>query len=376
MRIGILGDTVHEANEAFTVRLSAAAGATIARDTATGTILDNDAVVPPPATSHAGFFHTQGNQIVDAAGQPVRIAGVNWFGFETSNFAPHGLWARSYKDMMDQMKQLGFNTIRLPFSDQLLRRRQHAQRHRLLQEPRPAGPERPADHGQDRRLRRPDRPADHPRPPPLRRRRRHRRQRASGTPAAYPESRWIADWRCWRSATPATRRSSAPTCTTSRTARPPGATATANDWRLAAERAGNAILARQPELADLRRGHRARTRARATGGAATCRAPGPSRSQLNVPNQLVYSPHDYPASVYPQTWFSDPNYPNNLPAVWDQNWGYLYRQDIAPGPARRVRHQAAATPRTQPWLDKHDRLPRRRPQRRRRRRHRRPASRA
>jgi hypothetical protein len=51
---------------------------------------------------------------------------------------------------------------------------------------------------------------------------------------------------------------------------------------------------------------------------------------LNVGNRLVYSPHDYPASVYNQTWFSASNYPNNLPSVWNQYWGYLYRQNVAP----------------------------------------------
>jgi endoglucanase len=66
-----------------------------------------------------GYLHTSGSQILDANNNPVRIAGVNWFGFETSNFAPHGLWTRGYKEMMDQMKSLGFNTIRLPYSDQL-----------------------------------------------------------------------------------------------------------------------------------------------------------------------------------------------------------------------------------------------------------------
>src|SRR5262249_22807826 len=37
-----------------------------------------------------------------------------------------------------------------------------------------------------------------------------------------------------------------------------------------------------------------------------------------------------PASVYPQPWFSAANYPNNLPDVWDRNWGYLFRQGTAP----------------------------------------------
>ena len=52
-----------------------------------------------------------------------------------------------------------------------VRRRQHAQRHRLRAEPRSCRPQRPADHGQDRRLRRRDRPAHHARPSPSGRRR-------------------------------------------------------------------------------------------------------------------------------------------------------------------------------------------------------------
>ena len=50
----------------------------------------------------------------------MEIAGVNWFGLESTNMSPDGLWARNYKDMMNQMVQLGFNTIRLPFSSEML----------------------------------------------------------------------------------------------------------------------------------------------------------------------------------------------------------------------------------------------------------------
>ena len=73
-----------------------------------------------PAASAAcclsGFLHTVGNQIVDSSGNDVKIAAVNWFGMETSTDAPHGLWTASYKTMMGQMVQQGFNAIRLPFS--------------------------------------------------------------------------------------------------------------------------------------------------------------------------------------------------------------------------------------------------------------------
>ena len=37
-----------------------------------------------------GYWHTSGSQLLDANNQPVRITGVNWFGLETANYAPHG----------------------------------------------------------------------------------------------------------------------------------------------------------------------------------------------------------------------------------------------------------------------------------------------
>ncbi|MDC7221931.1 MAG: cellulase family glycosylhydrolase [Spirochaetales bacterium] len=49
-----------------------------------------------------------------------RMTGVNWFGFETGIYVPHGLWLRDYKSMLQQMADLGFNTIRLPFSNEML----------------------------------------------------------------------------------------------------------------------------------------------------------------------------------------------------------------------------------------------------------------
>ncbi|MCR3750102.1 glycoside hydrolase family 5 protein [Lentzea californiensis] len=52
--------------------------------------------------------------------------------------------------------------------------------------------------------------------------------------------------------------------------------------------------------------------------------------RLSVPGRLVYSPHEYATSVYNQPWFSAPDYPANMPAIWDKYWGYPYKQNIAP----------------------------------------------
>lgn len=64
---------------------------------------------------------TRGGQIIDRNGNVIVIQGVHWFGFETQNHVPHGLWVRDYKDMLAQIRSLGFNTVRLPFSIQALR---------------------------------------------------------------------------------------------------------------------------------------------------------------------------------------------------------------------------------------------------------------
>src|SRR5690348_17509081 len=72
------------------------------------------------ATAGAGYWHTSGNQIVDANGNRVRIAGINWYGFETPDYLVHGLWAQDYKAVLNSIKALGYNVIRIPFSNQMV----------------------------------------------------------------------------------------------------------------------------------------------------------------------------------------------------------------------------------------------------------------
>nr|WP_306558176.1 cellulase family glycosylhydrolase [Nostoc sp. 'Peltigera malacea cyanobiont' DB3992] len=69
-----------------------------------------------PATPIEPPLSTIGKTIVDAKGKVVLPRGVNWFGMETDMHAPHGLWKRDYKEMLAQIKSLGYNVIRLPYS--------------------------------------------------------------------------------------------------------------------------------------------------------------------------------------------------------------------------------------------------------------------
>ncbi len=104
----------------------------------------------------------------------------------------------------------------------------------------------------------------------------------------------------------------------------------ARDWAAAATRAGDAILAVQPRWLIVVEGVQVMG-----DGTSTWWGSGLSDVRdhpiiLSVPDRVVYSAHEYPASVYPQAWFAAPTYPDNLRAIWDANWGYLVNEDIAP----------------------------------------------
>ncbi len=43
------------------------------------------------------FLTASGNKLFDSNGKEVRLTGVNWFGFETSLYQPHGIWSRDMK---------------------------------------------------------------------------------------------------------------------------------------------------------------------------------------------------------------------------------------------------------------------------------------
>src|SRR3569833_514206 len=65
------------------------------------------------------YLHTSGSKIVDSSGNVVRLTGLNWFGLETGNYSPHGLWTRSMSSYLDQIKSLGYNCLRVPYCTQL-----------------------------------------------------------------------------------------------------------------------------------------------------------------------------------------------------------------------------------------------------------------
>jgi aryl-phospho-beta-D-glucosidase BglC (GH1 family) len=343
--VTVYGDLLDEANETFAMTLSSPTGATLATTSSTliarGTIVDNDplpslsagnitVIEPTPGTGTApGYFHTSGNQILDANNRPARIAGVNWFGMETTLFAPHGLHVRGYRSMMSQMADLGFNTIRLPFSNQLFDSGSIPSDINFA-----LNPDLQGLNG----LQIMDKIVDYAGQIGLRIILDHHRSDAGNGPqinglwytAAYPESRWRSDWVML-----ANRYAGKPAVVGFDLHNEPhntadwGSGSPTTDWRLAAQRAGNDVLAANPNLLIFVEGIQNGPSGGYWWGGNLSNA-GLFPVQLNVANRLVYSPHDYPASVFNQSWFGDPNYPQNLYPLWDANWGYLFKQNVAP----------------------------------------------
>eukprot|EP01083_Nonionella_stella_P000418 1201_1 len=45
--------------------------------------------------------------------------------------------------------------------------------------------------------------------------------------------------------------------------------------------------------------------------------------KLDMPNKVVYSPHVYGPNVAYQAYFNVPDFPNNMPAIWNTHWAFI-----------------------------------------------------
>ena len=344
IQVAAIGDSVVEANEGFTVVLSGPTNATLADGVGAGTITNDDTTPPTlptlsisdvsviegdPGTGSgaSGWLSTSGNQIVDSSGRSVQIAGVNWFGFESSNLAPHGLWTRGYKEMMDQMSDLGFNTIRLPFSTEMLHTSAAPNGIDFSKNPDLKGlsalqiMDKIVDYAGQIGLKI---ILDH-----------HRSDSGAGTSAnglwydaQHSDAQWVSDWQML-----ATRYASNTAVIGADLHNEPyngtWGGGGANDWAAAAERAGNAIGAVNANWLIFVEGVGSYQGQNYWWG-GNLMGVKDRPIDLNVDNKLVYSPHDYPHSVYAQPWFEGDNFAAGLPAKFDQMWGYIYKEGIAP----------------------------------------------
>ncbi len=282
-----------------------------------------------PTQAATNYLHTSGSRILDANNRPVGLSGLNWFGFETSNYAPHGLWSRNCGDMLDQIKEMGYNVVRLPYSNAMLQPGVMPTGIDYTKNPDLKGLS---------ALQVMDKIVAGASQRGIKIILDNHRSTPGGGPESnglwytsdYPESLWISDWQMLvkrykdESSVIAVDLRNEPhgnACW--------GCGNLALDWRLAAEKAGNAVLAINPDLLILVEGV-SNYNGQSTWWGGNLMGAKDYPVRLNIANRLVYSPHEYPESVASQPWFNAPNYPDNLPAVWDQYWGYLVKDQTAP----------------------------------------------
>jgi len=335
-----------------TALLAAAASITLASPAA---FAQNTGV--PSAGPGAGYWHTSGSRILDANGNQVRLAGINWYGFETTNYLANGLWSQDYKSILNTIKANGYNVIRIPFSNQLVESNPVPTNYTSYANGQSANT---ALVGQTA-LQDLDTIVGYAGSIGLRVILDNHVSEAGGNnevnglwyTSAYPQANWLADWK-----TMAVRYSSSqftfngnPTvigfdlrnephlqtstgangsCWTGDTeTNGCPVTNTAQNWPVAAQTAGNAIQAINPNLLIFVEGNDCYNGDCAWEGEMLMGV-ATHPVVLNVPNQLVYSAHDYGPNLYAQPWFNSNTSQASLNAVFNQYWGYLVSQNIAP----------------------------------------------
>lgn len=274
---------------------------------------------------------TQGSKIVDAKGNQVLLRGVNWFGIETELHAPHGLWRRDYQQMLAQIKSLGYNTIRLPYSIQSLRSQEVSGIDYTLganQELQGKTPLEVMDciiqeaKRQGLFILLDSHRLNNQRIPEL------------WYGDGFTEQDWIETWRML-----AIRYQHQDNVIGADLKNEPHGRASwgtddlATDWRLAAERAGNAILAVNPRWLIVVEGVENNVPGQKLsrhwqGGNLEGVRRYPVR--LSRPEKLVYSPHEYGPGVYNQPWFAERTFPYNLYYRWETGFNYIASENIAP----------------------------------------------
>ena len=304
----------------------------------------------------AGYWHTSGNQVLDANSQQVRIAGINWYGFETTDQVVHGLWAQDYHTILEAIKNNGYNVIRLPFSNQMVESPivpsniSYANGTGAIN----------SDLRGLNSLQIMDKVISAAGGLGLRVILDNHRSEAGNSAessglwytSTYPESAWIQDWKtlairyanytdasgnpiligmdlrnephlsiygaltgsCW---TGDTSVSGCPT------------TDTARNWPVAAARAGDAILSVNPNLLIFVEGVDCYSGdCDWWGGNLEGVATHPVT--LSLSNRLVYSAHDYGPNLYQQSWFNSSTSFSSLSSVWNKFWAYINASNTAP----------------------------------------------
>lgn len=254
----------------------------------------------------------------------ISIKGVNWFGLETEVYCLHGLWSVSMKSLLDFVQKNEFNALRIPFSTEVALGLDTLKCKSINTAANPDLVDFTAGQLMDKLV-------DAC----------HRRgilimfdlHRFTGDGSitelwydnelGYTEAKVIEAWKVIIK-----RYAKYPNVFAADLKNEPHGRATwgndnpATDWNKAAERIGNAILEVNPKILIVVEGVQIVNGENSFWGGNLM---GVSTHPIKLKNQnkLVYSPHVYGPSVFNQPYFGAPNFPQNMPEIWDKHFGFV-----------------------------------------------------
>ncbi len=291
-------------------------------------------------TCNKNFLSVSGNKLYDANGNEVRLTGVNWFGFETSMGYFHGLWSRDMKSMLQQIKDQGFNCIRIPWNNSMLDQTISISSFGTdaytgvspmnEEESTKTTPIEVLDIAiewcQENNLKvildNHSREADG-----------YMNEKLWYTDDITHEQ-WIEDWEMMAErykdydAVIAMDINNEPHGSGGEGSQW-GTNDESNDWRLAAQECGNAILAVNPNVIVMVEGVQEYDGVSYWWG-GNLQGVADYPVVLSDSTKLMYSAHDYGPTVSDQDWFSDESFPDNMPDIWETYFNYLNTDGISP----------------------------------------------
>lgn len=94
---------------------------------------------PPPAESSIDTYslplRASGRDVVDTTGRRFKLSSINWYGASDELFLPGGLDVQHRRTIAQTIRKLGFNSVRLPYADELVIRNPHVLPHLLTANP-------------------------------------------------------------------------------------------------------------------------------------------------------------------------------------------------------------------------------------------------
>lgn len=74
-----------------------------------------------PLISNFGSNFTSSAGSIYKNGEKINLFGASWFGLEDDGYSPHALWSRNLKEIILQVKNMGFTAFRVPFCPETLK---------------------------------------------------------------------------------------------------------------------------------------------------------------------------------------------------------------------------------------------------------------